>query len=377
VKLSAAIPKSMGGEPFIARIGGSNSRDDKEAVVVLDEQKALPNGYKRTLKFGLPHAGEVPLPRELEYLTVGDIVRVNPRAGEIRVLYRRDSPHNVLFFTERCNSRCLMCSQPPRAYDDTYLLDDILQAIPLMSPETKELCITGGEPTLVGKKILQILEATKRWLPNTGIHVLTNGRLLSLDLARQIAAIDHANLMFGIPLYSDIASKHDFVVQAKGAFDQTLHGIMNLERVAQRIEIRFVIHKHTFERLPQTARFIRGNVPFVEQVALMGLEMMGFAKTNVEALWIDPADYQPQLRAAVRELSQSGVKVMVYNHQLCVLDRELWPFARRSISDWKNMYMPECRDCALKDRCGGFFASATLRYSRHIKPVSACELPMD
>lgn len=377
MKLSAAIPKSTGAEPFIARIGGPDSRDDKEAVVVLDNQKASPNGYKRTLKFGAPHIGVVSLPSELEYLTVGDIVRVNPRAGEIRVLYRRDSPHNVLFFTERCNSRCLMCSQPPRAYDDSYLLDDILQAIPLMSPDTKELCITGGEPTLVGKKFLQILEATKRWLPNTGIHVLTNGRLLSLDLARQIAAIDHANLMFGIPLYSDIASKHDFVVQAKGAFDQTLRGIMNLERVAQRIEIRFVIHKQTFERLPQTARFISRNVPFVEQVALMGLEMMGFAKTNVESLWIDPAEYQPQLQAAVRELSQSGVKVMVYNHQLCVLDRELWPFARKSISDWKNIYMPECADCTLQDRCGGFFASATLRYSRHIKPFSACGSPID
>jgi His-Xaa-Ser system radical SAM maturase HxsC len=263
-----------------------------------------------------------------------------------------------------------MCSQPPRTNEDSHLLDEILEAIPLMSPETKELCITGGEPTLVGRKFLEILEATRRWLPYTGIHVLTNGRLLSLDLARQIAAIDHPNLMLGIPLYSDIASKHDFVVQAKGAFDQTLRGIMNLERFAQRVEIRFVIHKQTFERLPQTARFITRNIPFVEQVAFMGLEMMGFAKTNLDALWIDPADYQPQLRVAVQELSQSRVKAMIYNHQLCVLEKELWPFARKSISDWKNTYMPECRDCVRRSQCGGFFASSTFRYSCHIKPFS-------
>ena len=33
---------------------------------------------------------------------------------------------------------------------------------------------------------------------------------------------------------------------------------------------------------------------------------------------------------------------MIYNHQLCLIDRALWPFAVKSISDWKNEYHPEC-----------------------------------
>ena|ERR1700686_547244 len=97
--------------------------------------------------------------------------------------------------------------------------------------------------------------------------------------------------MIGIPLYSDIASKHDFVVQAKGAFDETVRGIMNLARVGQRIEIRFVIHQQTFSRLAHTPRFIARNLPFVDQVALMGLEITGFTKANLGALWIDPIEY--------------------------------------------------------------------------------------
>ena len=100
----------------------------------------------------------------------------------------------------------------------------------------------------------------------------------------------------------------------------------------------------------------------------MGLEMTGFTKTNMEALWIDPVEYQPQLREAVKELKHSHLKVTIYNHQLCLLSPELWPFARRSISDWKNIYMPECTHCIYRNECGGFFASATLRYSSHIKP---------
>src|SRR3546814_1523485 len=70
------------------------------------------------------------------------------------------------------------------------------------------------------------------------------------------------------------------------------------------------------------------------------------------------------------------MNVSVYNHQLCIIDRGVWPFARQSISDWKNEYMPECEGCAVRNECGGFFSSAKLRYSDHISPIAAsCELP--
>jgi MoaA/NifB/PqqE/SkfB family radical SAM enzyme len=83
---------------------------------------------------------------------------------------------------------------------------------------------------------------------------------------------------------------HDFVVQATGAFDQTLRGIMNLAINRVPVEIRVVVHKLTYERLPDLAGFIARNLPFVSHVALMGLEPTGFTKSNMEALWIDPVD---------------------------------------------------------------------------------------
>jgi His-Xaa-Ser system radical SAM maturase HxsC len=368
--LSARIPKHASIEPFIARIAVTNATcREEEARLILKAAHDSENKAGRFLSFQRTGFEEIPIPPELDYLKPGDIIRVNAQAGEVRVLYRQDSPHNTLFFTERCNSRCLMCSQPPRPADDSYLIEDILAAIPLMSPSTRELCITGGEPTLLGDKLFDVIEAAKHCLPKTALHILSNGRLLSLDFVKRIARIDHPDLMIGIPLYSDIASKHDFVVQAKGAFDETVRGILNLGRCEQRVEIRFVLHKQTFERLPQTARFIARNLPFVQQVALMGLEMMGFTKTNLEALWIDPVNYHSQLLAGVRNLDQSHVDVRIYNHQLCVLPRELWRFARKSISDWKNIYLPECQACVIKEQCGGFFASALVRYSGRIAAI--------
>jgi His-Xaa-Ser system radical SAM maturase HxsC len=201
------------------------------------------------------------------------------------------------------------------------------------------------------------------------VHILSNGRLFAdADLAARYANIDNPDMMVGIPLYSDLSHIHDYVVQADGAYDQTLRGILNLKRHRQRVEIRVVVHKQTYARLAQLAAFISRNLTFVDHVAFMGLEMTGFTRANLDSLWIDPFDYQEQLRKAVLLLDAHRMHVSIYNHQLCLLDRALWPFARRSISDWKNEYMPECDGCSERENCGGFFSSARLRYSSNIHP---------
>lgn len=64
---------------------------------------------------------------------------------------------------------------------------------------------------------------------------------------------------------------------------------------------------------------------------------------------------------------------MVYNHQLCLIDRELWPWTVKSISDWKNEYHPECLACSVRERCGGFFFSAKYQMSEHIRAIGEAD----
>src|SRR6185436_8961545 len=200
--------------------------------------------------------------------------------------------------------------------DDSFLVANYMEAIPLMHPDTPQLGITGGEPTLLGDDLLRIIRACKNYLPATYLHMLSNGRLFSyLTLCQAITQIGHPNFMIGIPVYSDVGYEHDFVVQAGGVFDQTIHGIMNLKRCGQRIEIRVVLHRHTIGRLPQLAQFIARNLPFVDHVALMGLELMGYTRMNLDALWVDPVDYQEALRSAVSTLDANRINVSIYNHQ--------------------------------------------------------------
>lgn len=347
----------------------------RACLLALKPLDAPPDGFPVTLdpdKNATKYANDFPvlrIPPDLEYLGDGDVIRLR-HDGNLSVLFRRSATSNALLVTQRCNSFCIMCSQPPRKGDDSYIAEELAEAIPLFDRGAKEIGITGGEPTLLGQKFLDLVSLLKSWLPDTAVHVLTNGRTLAdMTLAKGIADIKHPDLMLGIPLYSDIPSDHDFIVQAKGAYDETLRGIINAKRCGLRVELRVVIHRHNYEALPRLARFIGRNLQFVDHVALMGLEPIGFAKTNFDELFIDPVDYEDQLRDAVLRLRRAAVRVSIYNHQLCVLPASLRSYAVQSISDWKREYLSVCSECSQVGDCAGFFSSSLESPSRGISVI--------
>lgn len=305
----------------------------------------------------------------LDHLSEGDIVSVS-QDGNINTLYRIHSPHNTLLATERCNSNCLMCSQPPKDKNDIPRLSELhRRLIPLIPKDCPELGVSGGEPTLLGDSFFSLLEQLKYELPDTEIHVLTNGRTFAWhQVAHRLAQVGHQRVMLGIPLYSDYYQEHDYIVQAKDAFNQTVLGLHNLARYQQRVEIRIVLHKLSVPRLVKLAHYIYKNLPFAEHVAFMGLEYIGYTPHNIDKLWIDPYDYMNELEEAVEFLAVRGMHVSIYNTQLCLMPQSLWPYARKSISDWKNSYLPECNRCARLHECGGLFTWNLKKPSQFIKP---------
>jgi hypothetical protein len=130
-----------------------------------------------------------------------------------------------------------------------------------------------------------------------------------------------------------------------------------------------VLHAITAPRIVATCRWLARNLPFVDHVALMGLENTGFAIANDTLLWIDPIDYRGELAEAVDVLAGSKVRVSVYNLPRCVLAPSVWPYAVQSISDWKNGFVAGCDRCDEKPRCSGFFTTGRPHYSRGIQPI--------
>lgn len=305
----------------------------------------------------------------LEYLSEGDIIVVSSD-GNLNTLYRINSMHNTLLVTERCNSNCLMCSQPPKNVDDIERLFQIhKELIPLIPKDCIELGISGGEPTLMGKYFFELLKIISDHLQDTEIHILSNGRTFAwYDFAEQLIDASSNRIMFGVPLYSDYYQSHDYIVQAENAFDQTILGLYNLNRFNQRIEIRIVLHQQTIPRLVKLAKYIYKNLPFVEHIAFMGLEYVGYTPHNIGKLWIDPYDYKEELQEAVEYLAEKGMNVSIYNTPLCLLSSNLWQYSRKSISDWKNEYLPECANCFKITECGGFFKWNLKKVSDYILP---------
>lgn len=305
-----------------------------------------------------------------DYLGTGDVVKIDLKKGKISTLFRASSRDNFLLVTERCNHYCLMCSQPPKKIDDSWLAEDILQAIPLFPKNAEMVGLTGGEPTLLGDDFFKITRLLQSQLPDTYIHILSNGRsFASSAFTRDYAKSTGKNTCVGIPIYSDDPDIHNYIVQAENAFSETVKGILNLKRYGQKVEIRIVITKQNADRLPQLAEFISKNLLFVDHVTFMGLEITGFAKANLDALWIDPVDYQHELTEAVVRLKALKMNVSVFNHQLCTVDPKVWSLCRKSISDWKNEFIDICNDCDVKSECGGFFATSTLKRSSGLKAI--------
>jgi His-Xaa-Ser system radical SAM maturase HxsC len=239
----------------------------------------------------------------------------------------------------------------------------------LVTPRTvSHIGITGGEPTLKPKSLNTLLRFCKERFPTATLSLLTNGkRFENLEFTRSIAEINHPGLVYCISLYSDTDTEHDRIVGIPGSFRETVKGLHNLALFRQRVEIRTVIFRNNYQRLPSIAEFIFHNFPFVVHVAFMGLECTGLASANLDQVWIDPTEYALDLKTAVLHLNRRATPVSVYNLPLCLIPQEVWRFSKKSISTWKNIYLDQCEACKMRANCGGVF-STSVKQSDHIKP---------
>jgi His-Xaa-Ser system radical SAM maturase HxsC len=288
-------------------------------------------------------------------LVDGDVVV--PREGnELVVLHREVDLHHSLLLTNRCNSYCLMCSQPPTSNNDSWLVDEALEVICHIRSAPLSIGLTGGEPLLLGSRLRNVIEAIAQTHPTTNVEVLTNGRLLAnAALGDSLLGETPPHVSWLVPLYGHADFFHDFVVQSPGAFEQTISGLLRLQEHRQAIQLRIVLIEPVLSYLPELCGFVGRNLPFVREVALMACEPIGFALANREACEVDLSDWHPTLEQACANLRRHAVPFLFMNTPLCALPVNLRPHAHRSISDWKNSYADECNGCSARAACSGLF----------------------
>jgi His-Xaa-Ser system radical SAM maturase HxsC len=302
----------------------------------------------------------------------GDIVELNSPAGQVRLIDFADSGDKTLLLTNRCNSNCVMCPDPegirrrgrdaPLAWIDRYLS--------LLDCDTRHLTITGGEPTILGEGLFEVLDMCFRYLPRAGFLLLSNARMFCYpEYVRRFAAHIQGRIVVAAALHGATPAEHDHATRADGSFKQTLQGIQNLMGHGISVEVRVVLQKANWHRLKDLAELIAAKTPGTIQVNFMGLELLGNAARNLGEVWIDYREVAAELSQAITLLAQHGIPSRIYNLPLCVVDPTYWSLCAKSISDYKRTYTPECSRCTVLDHCGGLFGTTLNHRLTEVRPV--------
>lgn len=160
--------------------------------------------------------------------------------------------------TDRCNLKCHYCynawnrqrsqkrQRRPMSEDDWYRLVEEIHTMGVL-----EIVITGGEPLLCGWVVKLARHIRQLGIKTT---LLTNGTLLSSDLARQLVdCFDRVN----ISLDSSVEEKHDFG-RGKGSFRKVVEGVRALRQAGHRaIIVKPVLAQHNLEGFADLPRFVR------------------------------------------------------------------------------------------------------------------------
>ena len=264
------------------------------------------------------------------------------------LLFRIENRELTFFITSKCNHHCIMC--PQKLDIDSQDNDLILQRVieNLYYDDLDGICFTGGEPMLKMQFIEQVLQKAPE---RVFITILTNGSILPSE---QILKSHRVKLC--VPLYAPFDELHNKMT-GSDSFYKVVENLIKISHYETLIELRFVLTAQNWQCLSEYARFVWRNLPFVQDVAFMGLELTADALKNKSELWVNPRDYVGELQKAVEYLDDCSVSAWIYNLPLCLLEEKYQCFAVKSISPWKVRYLSKCETCTMKADCGGMFFS--------------------
>lgn len=371
------------GSPFIASIDVSGAHEDKKNSAYVVHGYLVPQGYMAyildssypieyimNLSQYFPKASILYNVSTTEVFGDYDVVSVNEN-GNIQIVFQDSSSDNVLFITNKCNSNCIMCpdSNAHRRRDLGNQKTRLERIIGLMPSDTPHITITGGEPTLLKWDFIDILAQCKEKFTQTNFLMLSNGRTLSNNEYREAFLESLPNhFRLAVPIYGSNAFDHDRITRAEGSFAQTMYALSHLQKHLD-LEIRIVVMRNNYQKLPHIAEFLVQNLPCTYTVSFMGMELLGNAAVNRTGLWIDYDDTVFYVGEAIKILLSSGIDARIYNYPLCKVPKNLWPITVKSITEYKIRYKDECSVCSQRDLCGGFFFSTLHFQNTPVQPI--------
>ena len=348
LKLNRKIKHNFKSEkPFALRINIEQKSKDlckkKDCVISkITKEKMDLNAYN----------GSIEIENNDQKFENDEIILIFPKENFLRRFFRPSANTNSILLTEKCDQRCIMCSQPPKnlRHDHFELYKEAMTLV----PDNARINITGGEPTLHKLGLFDFLYSVLTIRPDVSFHILTNGQHFEEKDRKALSDISE-NVVWGIPLYSSIDETHDKIVVKKNAFQKLMNNFNHLISSSSRIELRTVLLKQNLDDLPLLSDFISTHLNWIEIWAIMQLENIGYARMNWGEIFCDTSINFLKVGRAIEIAKARNLNVGLYNFPLCTVPKQYSKFTHPSISDWKRKYLDFCEKCKKKNNCSGFF----------------------
>ena len=273
----------------------------------------------------------------------------------------------LLRLTMACNERCPFCNVPAEDYE---VLSPPMEAIrrelqPFLDDGAKTLTISGGEPTLLRKRLVTLVTEARAGGVQF-VEIQTNAVLVTPDYARDLAAAGVTSAF--VSFLSHVPALHEALTELEGSFEKCLAGIDAMLDAGIRVTLNPVMATATQGLIGDYIDFIANRLPRVKFVSMSAVQPHGRGKHHLE-LMPDYGVLRTSVPDARRRAERHGIEVVnpYCGLPLCIgwdddptHSVEAWESRRggwRQTQGIENRgdksHGPPCRACAVRTRCGG------------------------
>jgi MoaA/NifB/PqqE/SkfB family radical SAM enzyme len=290
----------------------------------------------------------------------------------------------VVYLENSCNNNCISCMLlNVRAKLKAISFASYKNIIDSAKKNKKfnRLTLSGAEITKLDNLPLLIRYAKNSSLFNH-IQLQSNGRNFSnLNYCKKIISAG-ANEFF-ISVLGDTTIVHDCLTRTKGSFDQTMHGLRNLNKLKTNLIPNTVITNFNYKSLPRIVELMSAfnsvkKIHFWNYVPMQESDKYNLM-ANIKLV-------QPYLLQAIKKSISADILPIVKHYPSCLL-RKFYGYSIKSyetviIDDlfwkelaknrWQCVYYNICRYGKSENRCDGLSAAYIERYGyeeRILKPI--------
>jgi len=285
----------------------------------------------------------------------------------------------------QCNNRCLICAVDSETNRNRNIsTEELCRYFDRFSGKDGfEFEISGGEPT-IRPDFLYLINYLRSNSPKNPYILLSNGRRFSdTHFTSRVSEMPPKSIL--IAIHGDTQQIHDTQTQVRGSFNETVVGVRNLFDYGLNVDLKIIVTKLNFTRLPELVQFAAQTFPNLRHMSINGLDVQGTVLRNKERVFVPIRTAKPYIQKALDSAMSQGISIRTYSLPVCLFDdpyrqfigeqpqRNLIcksPTTETDSVAWTQGTIDKCSSCKYRSFCSGTWYSYFDNYgTEELTPV--------